>query len=91
MMTDQTELRKNADWYYANLDSLLPEYNGKYIGISECSVVGVYNTFDGGVDAMVDSGHPLGTFIVHHCLTLEEEKKRYFSHVPRMVFRGIAS
>ena len=47
--------------------------------------------FDGGVDAMVDSGHPLGTFIVHHCLTLEEEKKQFFSRVPRMILRKIAS
>lgn len=51
-----TELKRNADWYYANLDSLLPKYNGKYIGISDCSVVGVFNTFSGGVDEMIGSG-----------------------------------
>ena len=25
----KTELKRNADWYYANLDALLPKYNGK--------------------------------------------------------------
>jgi len=39
MAIDTTELKRNADWYYTNLDSLLPKYNGKYIGISDCSVV----------------------------------------------------
>ncbi len=90
MAVDTTELRRNADWYYANLDSLLPKYNGKYIGISDCSVVGVFNTFSGGVDEMIGSGHRPGSFIVHQCVDLEEEKKRFFSRMPRMVFREVS-
>ena len=85
-----TEIKRNSDWYYANLDSLLPKYNGKYIGISDCSVVGIFNTFSGGVDEMIGSGHRLDSFIVHQCVDLEEEKKRFFSRMPRMVFRGVS-
>ena len=87
MAIEMTEVKKNADWYYANLDSLLPKYNGKFIGISDCSVVGVFNTFSGGVDEMIGSGHRPGSFIVHQCVGLEEEKKRFFSRMPRMEFR----
>jgi len=36
MAVDTTEIKKNSDWYYANLDSLLPKYDGKFIGISGC-------------------------------------------------------
>ena len=90
MAVDMTEIKRNSDWYYANLDSLLPKYNGKYIGISDCSVVGVFNTFSGGVDEMIGSGHRLGSFIVHQCVGLEEERKRFFSRMPRMVFREVS-
>lgn len=90
MSVDTTELKRNADWYYANLDSLLPKYNGKYVGISDCSVVGVFNTFSGGVDEMIGSGYRPGSFIVHQCVGLEEEKKRFFSRMPRMVFREVS-
>jgi hypothetical protein len=90
MAVDTTEIKKNSDWYYANLDSLLPKYDGKFIGISGCSVVGVFNTFSGGVDEMIGAGHRLGSFIVHQCVGLEEEKKRFFSRMPRMVFREVS-
>ena len=46
MAVDTTEIKKNSDWYYANLDSLLPKYDGKFIGISDCSVVGVFNALN---------------------------------------------
>ena len=50
--------------------------------------VGEYDTFANGVHAMLDAGHRPGTFIVHHCLTPEEEKRTYFFHTPRMNFVG---
>ncbi len=33
-MAEMTDMRKDVDWYYANLDSLLPIYNGKYHAIA---------------------------------------------------------
>jgi hypothetical protein len=73
MTTEQTELKKNADWYYANLDSLLPKYNGKYIAISGGRVLGDYDDFNQGVDETLSAGHPLGSFIVHLCVPREKE------------------
>ena len=89
MAVDMTEIKRNSDWYYANQDSLVPKYDGKFIAIIDCAVVGEYDTFANGVHAMLDAGHRPGTFIVHHCLTPEEEKRTYFFHTPRMNFVGL--
>ena len=34
MAVDMTEIKRNSDWYYANQDSLVPKYDGKFIAIS---------------------------------------------------------
>ena len=88
MAVDMTEIKRNSDWYYANQDSLVPKYDGKFIAIIDCAVVGEYDTFAKGVHAMLNAGHRPGTFIVHHCLTPEEEKRMYFFYTPRMNFVG---
>ena len=86
MIAEKTEVKRNSDWYYANLDSLVPKYDGKFIAITDCTVVGEYDTFANGVHAMLDAGHRPGTFIVQHCLSPEEEKSMYFFYTPRMNF-----
>jgi hypothetical protein len=73
MVAEKTVLKRNADWYYANLDSLLPKYNGKYIAIADGRVLGDYDDFNRGVDATLSAGHPLGSFIVHLCVPREQE------------------
>ena len=88
MAVDMSEIKRNSDWYYANQDSLVPKYDGKFIAIIDCAVVGEYDTFANGVHAMLNAGHRPGTFIVHHCLTPEEEKRMYFFYTPRMNFVG---
>ena len=88
MAVDMTEIKRNSDWYYANQDSLVSKYDGKFIAIIDCAVVGEYDTFANGVHAMLNAGHRPGTFIVHHCLTPEEEKRMYFFYTPRMNFVG---
>ena len=35
-----TEVKRNADWYYANLDSFVPKYNGNFIVVIDRVVVG---------------------------------------------------
>ena len=86
MVVDKTEIKKNSDWYYANLDSLVPKYDGKFIAIIDRAVVGEYDTFANGVHAMLNSGHRPGTCIVQHCLSPAEEKSMYFFYTPRMNF-----
>ena len=74
-MTDaKANLRKNFDWYYANLDSLLPEYSGRYIAFSDGKVIGAFDDFLVAAQSAIDRGHPLGTFAVHKCIPKNEEK-----------------
>ena len=34
-MVEYQEMKDNSDWYYANLDALLPKYNGQYVAIAD--------------------------------------------------------
>ena len=79
-MTDaKANLRKNFDWYYANLDSLLPEYSGRYIAFSDGKVIGAFDDFIVAAQSAIDRGHPLGTFAVHKCIPKSEEKPLVFA------------
>ena len=57
MAVDMTEVKRNADWYYANLDSLLPKYTGKYIGISDCSLLREAVSLSIGGDCLRKNGY----------------------------------
>ena len=76
-MAEYVKIKENADWYYANLDSLLPKYRGRFVGIVDCGVFGAYDDCLDGVLALEKAGNPRGTFIVHKCIPLEEEKKEW--------------
>ena len=73
MLAEMTAVKKNADWYYANLDSLLPKYNGRFVAISDGRVLGDYDDFNNGVDATLSAGYAPGSFIVHLCVPREKE------------------
>lgn len=73
-MTDaKANLRKNFDWYYANLDSLLPEYSDRYIAFADGKVIGAFDDFIVAAQSVIDRGHPLGTFAVHKCIPKSEK------------------
>ena len=72
-------LKKQFEWYEANLDSLLRDYRGKYIAFSENGVIGAYDNQIEGVQGAIDLGHPLGTFAVHLCVPKSEEKPLIFN------------
>ena len=76
----------NTNWFYQNQDDLVSKYNGKFVAISDCSVLGAYDSFGGGVRAMIGKGYALGTFIIHHCLPEDAERKAYYFHSNRVDF-----
>ena len=86
-MAEYVKIKENADWYYANLDSLLPKYRGRFVGVVDCGVFGAYDDCLAGVLALEKAGNPRGTFIVHKCIPLEEEKKEW-SFLARRVRSG---
>lgn len=60
------ELEKELNYYIENQDKLVEKYNGKYIVIKDCRVIGA---FDSALEAIENTKqkHPLGTFIVQKC------------------------
>lgn len=85
-MCDMSIMRKNSDWYYANLDSLLPKYNGKFLAIADCCVFGDFDECVDGVRAMESAGRKRGTFIVHKCIPLEQERHEWYYRSNRVRF-----
>ena len=83
-MKAEMKIDDNAKWYYANLDSLLPQYRGKYVAITDGSVFGSYDDCATGVLAIEKAGHKRGTFIVHKCIPLEDERKEWTYRLGRV-------
>ena len=57
------DLRDEFDFYLANQDEMVKQYNGKFVVIKDRKVIGV---FDDQADAVLDTQkkHDLGTFLV---------------------------
>lgn len=72
-MPDLTNFKKSVKWYDANLDSLLAEHRGQYVGVNIDKFCGAWEDEDTGLQAMMKAGYVLGDFIVQHCVPREEE------------------
>ncbi len=59
-------LEKEFKYYLDHQDELVKKYNGKFIVIKDCKVIGV---FDDELQAVTEteSKHELGTFLVQKC------------------------
>lgn len=67
----QSGLRKELEYYITHQDELVEKYNGKFIVIKNCEVIGAYNTALEAVETTKQK-HSLGTFIVQKCEPGEE-------------------
>ena len=83
-MVEYQEMKDNSDWYYANLDALLPKYNGQYVAIADKGVFGAFAECIDGVRALEKAGKQKGTFIVRRCVPLEEEKREWYYRTGRI-------
>ena len=59
-------LKKELDYYIKHQDELVKQYNGKFIVIKDCKIIGAYNTALEAVET-TKQAHRLGTFIVQKC------------------------
>ena len=59
-------LEKEFKYYLENQEELVEKYNGKYIVIKNCKVVGIY---DNELEAINETAkkHELGSFLVQKC------------------------
>jgi len=59
-------LEKEFKYYLDHQDELVEKYNGKFVVIKDCNVIGV---FDSELEAVKKTAekHELGTFLVQKC------------------------
>jgi hypothetical protein len=58
-----SKLEKEFKYYIENQGALIKEYNGKFIVIKECEVIGAYDSEIEAIDITMKN-HELGTFLV---------------------------
>ncbi len=63
-MTDS--LAKEFKFYLDNQNDLVKKYNGQFIVIKDCKVIGVYSSEIEAVQATAKE-HAMGTFLVQKC------------------------
>jgi hypothetical protein len=59
-------LQKEFNYYLKNQGELVAKYNGKFVVIKDCKVIGAYDSEFQAVSETQKS-HPLGTFLVQKC------------------------
>jgi len=74
-MPENAKFDACVDWFYANRDSLLPQYHGKFVVCADGKVIGAWGNFSLAAANAVDMGYRPGDFAVQHCVTEEEESR----------------
>jgi len=76
-MKEKKTLEKEFKYYLEHQNELVKEYNGKYIVIKNCQVIGAY---DDELQAIEETSkeHELGTFLVQKCEPGEESYTQTF-------------
>ena len=59
-------LEKEFNYYLEHQEELVEKYNGKYIVIKNCRVIGSFDTEIEAIEKTVKE-HKLGTFLVQKC------------------------
>jgi hypothetical protein len=59
-------LEKEFKYFLDNHDALVKQYQGKFVVVKDCQVIGAY---DGELEAVKETSkkHELGTFLVQKC------------------------
>ncbi len=60
------KLEKEFNYYLKHQDELVKKYNGKYIVIKDCDVIGAFDSELEAVEKTMEK-HELGTFLVQKC------------------------
>jgi hypothetical protein len=77
MKEKEKPLEKEFKYYLEHQDELVKKYNGKYIVIKDCQVIGVYNSELQAIEE-TSQKHELGTFLVQKCEPGEESYTQVF-------------
>jgi hypothetical protein len=75
-MTDL--LDKEFEYYISNQESLVRQYNNKFIVIKNQQVIGSYNNEIEAVEKTLAQGHAMETFLVQYCIPGNESYTSVF-------------
>lgn len=59
----ENPLKREFDWYIAHQDEIVTQYDGRYVVVRDCKVIGAYNDQSSAI-AETTKTYPLGTFLV---------------------------
>ena len=76
-------LEKEFKYFKDHLSELVQEYQGKFVVIKNNSVIGVYESDEEAYNES-KKDHELGTFLIQHCLSGDNDLKLTFHS--RVVF-----
>ncbi|MBI4382811.1 MAG: hypothetical protein HY579_02115 [Nitrospinae bacterium] len=82
-MATKHPLEKEFKYYLEHQNELVKKYNGKFVVIKDCVVIGVFDDEDDAIE-QTSQKYELGTFIVQKCTPGPEEYTRTFHS--RVVF-----
>ena len=75
------QLKKEFEYYLSHQNELVKQYNGKYIVIRDCNVIGAFDSELEAVEKTAEK-YDLGTFLVQKCeLGSESYTQTYHSRV----------
>lgn len=60
------KLEKEFKYYIENQDELVEKYDGKFIVIKDCKVIGSYESIEEAIDKTTKE-HELGSFLIQKC------------------------
>lgn len=76
-------LDKEFQYYLEHQDEFAKKYNGKFIVIKDCKVIGIYDSEIKAIET-TEKDHELGTFFVQKCETGDQSTTQTFHS--RVVF-----
>lgn len=65
-------------YYLANQNELVKQYNHRFIVIKGERVIGDYNSFEEALTATVEAGNEVGTFLIQECSEGDEAYTQTF-------------
>jgi hypothetical protein len=70
-------LEKNYQYYIEHESELIKKYNGRYLAIKDCSIVGDYASELLAYNASIKK-YELGTFLIQYCTSNKEQNNQLF-------------
>lgn len=66
-MTSEKITNKNYIYFKDNFEKITRDHLNEFVVIRDCQVQVYYPTFDDAINAMIEKGYAIGSFIVQEC------------------------